>query len=111
MYAYSAMRRSGLAHPNTLAIHWTVGSAVFTAFGAGGYARAAATWTTQFMDWRTGDPLPPPAPREAGKPTLVQLTSSAFRCPYCNAQLAALGDIEDDHRPFVPPDAFDKPAG
>jgi nitric oxide reductase subunit B len=35
MYAYSAMRRSGLAHPNTLALHWTLGSAVFTLFGAG----------------------------------------------------------------------------
>ena len=35
MYAYSAMRRSGLAHPNTLALHWTIGSAVFTLFGAG----------------------------------------------------------------------------
>ena len=35
MYAYSAIRRSGLAHPNKLALHWTVGSAVFTLFGAG----------------------------------------------------------------------------
>lgn len=35
IYAYTAMRRSGLAHPNTLAIHWTIGSAVFTMFGAG----------------------------------------------------------------------------
>ena len=35
IYAYSAMRRSGLAHPNTLALHWTLGSAVFTLFGAG----------------------------------------------------------------------------
>jgi nitric oxide reductase subunit B len=35
VYAYSAMRRSGLAHPNTLALHWTIGSAVFTLFGAG----------------------------------------------------------------------------
>lgn len=35
IYAYSAMRRSGLAHPNKLAIHWTVGSAVYTLFGAG----------------------------------------------------------------------------
>jgi nitric oxide reductase subunit B len=43
MYAYFAMRRSGLAHPNALALHWTVGSAVFTAFGAGllGFAH---TW-------------------------------------------------------------------
>jgi nitric oxide reductase subunit B len=45
MYAYSAMRRAGFAHPNKLAIHWTVGSAVFTAFGAGllGFAH---TWPT-----------------------------------------------------------------
>ena len=35
IYAYSAIRRSGLAHPNGLALHWTVGSAVFTMFGAG----------------------------------------------------------------------------
>jgi nitric oxide reductase subunit B len=35
IYAYSAMRRSGMNHPNTLALHWTVGSAVFTLFGAG----------------------------------------------------------------------------
>ncbi|HSD39792.1 MAG TPA: cbb3-type cytochrome c oxidase subunit I [Rhodocyclaceae bacterium] len=35
VYAYSALRRSGLAHPNKLALHWTMGSAVFTLFGAG----------------------------------------------------------------------------
>ncbi len=35
MFAYFAMRRSGLAHPNALALHWTIGSAVFTVFGAG----------------------------------------------------------------------------
>lgn len=34
-YAYGAIRRSGLAHPNTLALHWTIGSAVFSLFGAG----------------------------------------------------------------------------
>jgi nitric oxide reductase subunit B len=43
MYAYFAMRRSGLAHPNTLAIHWTIGSAVFTLFGAG-LLGLAHTW-------------------------------------------------------------------
>ncbi len=51
-----------------------------TAFGAGGYARAAATWATQFMDWRTGDPLPPPAPREAffgdGDPAVIEQVTS-----------------------------------
>jgi nitric oxide reductase subunit B len=35
MYAYFAIRRSGMAHPNKLALHWTVGSAVYTLFGAG----------------------------------------------------------------------------
>jgi nitric oxide reductase subunit B len=35
MYAYATVRRSGLAHPNKLALHWTIGSAVFTLFGAG----------------------------------------------------------------------------
>lgn len=43
IYAYSAMRRSGMAHPNTLALHWTVGSAVFTLFGAG-LLGLAHTW-------------------------------------------------------------------
>lgn len=42
-YAYFAMRRSGLAHPNTLALHWTIGSAIFTAFGAG-LLGLAHTW-------------------------------------------------------------------
>jgi len=42
-YAYAAMRRSGLAHPNTLALHWTVGSAVFALFGAG-LLGLAHTW-------------------------------------------------------------------
>lgn len=43
IYAYSAIRRSGLAHPNTLALHWTVGSAIFTLFGAG-LLGLAHTW-------------------------------------------------------------------
>jgi nitric oxide reductase subunit B len=43
MYAYTAMRRSGFAHPNVLALHWTLGSAVFTLFGAG-LLGLAHTW-------------------------------------------------------------------
>jgi nitric oxide reductase subunit B len=43
MYAYFAMRRSGLGHPNMLAIHWTIGSALFTLFGAG-LLGLAHTW-------------------------------------------------------------------
>lgn len=42
-YAYFALRRSGLAHPNRLALHWTIGSAVFSAFGAG-ILGLAHTW-------------------------------------------------------------------
>ncbi|OWW21055.1 cbb3-type cytochrome c oxidase subunit I [Noviherbaspirillum denitrificans] len=43
MYAYSAIRRSGMAHPNTLALHWTIGSAIYTLFGAG-LLGLAHTW-------------------------------------------------------------------
>ena len=43
IYAYTAMRRSGLAHPNRLALHWTIGSAIFSALGAG-ILGLAHTW-------------------------------------------------------------------
>jgi nitric oxide reductase subunit B len=43
MVAYAAMRRSGLSHPNTLALHWTIGSAIFSALGAG-ILGLAHTW-------------------------------------------------------------------
>lgn len=50
MYAYAAIRRSGLSHPNRMALHWTIGSAIFAALGAGilGLAHtwpAANKWT------------------------------------------------------------------
>jgi ring-1,2-phenylacetyl-CoA epoxidase subunit PaaD len=35
----------------------------------------------------------PPAPREAGAPTLVQLQSTAFRCPYCGSNDTRLENI------------------
>jgi ring-1,2-phenylacetyl-CoA epoxidase subunit PaaD len=35
----------------------------------------------------------PPAPRAAGPTTLVQLTSSAFRCPYCGSTDTRLENI------------------
>jgi ring-1,2-phenylacetyl-CoA epoxidase subunit PaaD len=35
----------------------------------------------------------PPAPREAGGPTLVQLQSNAFRCPYCGSTKTRLENI------------------
>src|SRR6476620_10428909 len=34
VYAYMAIRRSGLSHPNTLALPWTLGSAIFSMLGA-----------------------------------------------------------------------------
>src|SRR5690606_23896949 len=37
------IRRAGVSHPNMLALHWTVGSAVFTLFGAG-LLGLAHTW-------------------------------------------------------------------
>ena len=43
MYAYYAIRRSGFAHPNRMALHWTIGSAVFSAIGAG-LLGLAHTW-------------------------------------------------------------------
>jgi nitric oxide reductase subunit B len=43
VYAYSAIRRSGMSHPNKLALHWTIGSAVFSLFGAG-LLGLAHTW-------------------------------------------------------------------
>jgi ring-1,2-phenylacetyl-CoA epoxidase subunit PaaD len=35
----------------------------------------------------------PPAPRQAGTPTLVQLQSHAFRCPYCGSSDTTLENI------------------
>ena len=35
----------------------------------------------------------PPAPRQAGAPILVQLTSQVFRCPYCGSTETRLDNI------------------
>lgn len=43
IWAYAAIRRSGLAHPNRVALHWTLGSAVFSSLGAG-ILGLADTW-------------------------------------------------------------------
>ncbi len=37
--------------------------------------------------------LAPPAPREATAPTLVQLQSATFRCPYCGSKDTKLENI------------------
>jgi nitric oxide reductase subunit B len=42
-FAYNVVRRSGMSHPNALAMHWTLGATIFSAIGAGilGFAH---TW-------------------------------------------------------------------
>ena len=52
VFAYQTLRRSGLSHPNSLALHWTLGSTVFSAIGAGilGFAH---TWP-QVNRWTHG---------------------------------------------------------
>ncbi len=57
IYAYFAIRRSGLAHPNTLALHWTVGSALFSALGAG-VLGLAHTWPS-VNKWTHGTLITP----------------------------------------------------
>ena len=52
MYAYSVLRRSGLSHPNRLALHWTIGSAIFSTIGAG-ILGLAHTWP-QVNQWTHG---------------------------------------------------------
>jgi nitric oxide reductase subunit B len=52
IYAYGTLKRSGLSHPNSIALHWTIGSAVFSTLGAGllGFAH---TWP-QVNQWTHG---------------------------------------------------------
>src|SRR5262245_36648696 len=57
MVVYAAMRRSGLAHPNTLALHWTIGSAIFSALGAG-ILGLAHTWPA-VNKWTHGTMITP----------------------------------------------------
>ena len=57
MYAYYALRRSGLAHPNRMALHWTIGSAIFSALGAG-ILGLAHTWPA-VNKWTHGTMITP----------------------------------------------------
>jgi nitric oxide reductase subunit B len=57
MYAYYAMRRSGLNHPNRMALHWTIGSAIFSALGAG-ILGLAHTWPA-VNKWTHGTMITP----------------------------------------------------
>jgi ring-1,2-phenylacetyl-CoA epoxidase subunit PaaD len=56
------------------------------------------TWSTdritpQGRDRLRASGFAPPAPREASAPTLVQLQSNAFRCPYCGSTDTRLENI------------------
>jgi nitric oxide reductase subunit B len=57
VYAYYAMRRSGLTHPNRMALHWTIGSAIFSALGAG-ILGLAHTWPA-VNKWTHGTMITP----------------------------------------------------
>ena len=56
-YAYQAIRRSGMSHPNTMALHWTLGSAIFSALGAG-LLGLAHTWPS-VNRWTHGTMITP----------------------------------------------------
>ena len=57
IYAYNAIRRSGIAHPNRLALHWSLGSAIFSALGAG-ILGLAHTWPS-VNQWTHGTMITP----------------------------------------------------
>lgn len=57
IYAYRALGRSRLEHPNAIAIHWTIGSAVFSALGAG-VLGLAHTWPS-VNKWTHGTLITP----------------------------------------------------
>ncbi len=81
-WAYSAMRRSGFSHPNKLAIHWTIGSAVFTAFGAG-VLGLAHTWPA-VNKWTHGTLITPMHAHSAfyGAYVMVVLAVITYAMPH-----------------------------
>lgn len=52
IYAYGILRRSRLSHPNSLALHWTIGASIFSTIGAG-ILGLAHTWP-QVNQWTHG---------------------------------------------------------
>jgi nitric oxide reductase subunit B len=86
IYAYSAMRRSGFAHPNKLAIHWTVGSALYTAFGAG-LLGLAHTWPA-VNKWTHGTLITPMHGHSAffGAYVMINLAIITFALPHFTAR-------------------------
>src|SRR5690606_26457649 len=85
-------RRSGAAHPNTLALHWTIGSAVFTAFGAG-LLGLAHTWP-QVNRWTHGTLITPMHGHSAffGAYVMINLAIISFAMP----QLTGRGETRRD---------------
>lgn len=81
IYAYSAMRRSRVEHPNSLAIHWTVGSALFTLFGAG-LLGLAHTWPA-VNKWTHGTLITPMHGHSAfyGAYAMIVLAIIAYALP------------------------------
>jgi nitric oxide reductase subunit B len=86
MWAYFAMRRSGFAHPNKLAIHWTVGSAVYTAFGAG-LLGLAHTWPA-VNKWTHGTLITPMHGHSAffGAYVMIVLAVITYALPHFTAR-------------------------
>ncbi|HEY0971877.1 MAG TPA: cbb3-type cytochrome c oxidase subunit I [Gemmatimonadales bacterium] len=82
MFAYYAIRRSGLAHPNKLALHWTIGSAVVTAFGAG-LLGLAHTWPA-VNKWTHGTLITPMHGHSAfyGAYVMINLAVIAYVMPH-----------------------------
>lgn len=80
--AYFAMRRSGAKHPNLLAIHWTLGSAVFTLFGAG-LLGLAHTWPA-VNKWTHGTLITPMHGHSAfyGAYVMIILAIISYSLPY-----------------------------
>jgi nitric oxide reductase subunit B len=86
MWAYFAMRRSGFAHPNKLAIHWTVGSAIYTAFGAG-LLGLAHTWPA-VNKWTHGTLITPMHGHSAffGAYVMIVLAVITYALPHFTAR-------------------------
>ncbi len=88
MFAYYAMRRSGLAHPNSLALHWTIGSAVFTAFGAG-LLGLAHTWPS-VNKWTHGTLITPMHGHAAffGAYVMINMAIITYAMPHLTGRAA-----------------------
>lgn len=84
MYAYFAMRRAGARHPNGLAVHWTIGSALVTFFGAG-ILGLAHTWPS-VNQWTHGTMVTAMHGHPAffGAYVMIVLAMISYMLPYVN---------------------------